>query len=85
MKKLFVVEGSVRSAHSNAYFYGFYKNKRVVLFDTLLEDNPLTKSENKESENNESQKNDATDEKSNEGLTEVGFLLSTIYLLNLKY
>lgn len=57
----------------------------MVLFDTLLEDNPLTKSENKESENNESQKNDATDEKSNEGLTEVGFLLSTIYLLNLKY
>lgn len=26
-----------RSAHSNAYFYGFWNNKRIVLFDTLLE------------------------------------------------
>jgi len=29
--------GSKRSSHSNAYFYGFFKNKRIVLFDTLLE------------------------------------------------
>lgn len=36
--KLYVVEGSKRSAHSNAYFYGFFKNKRIVLFDTLLKD-----------------------------------------------
>lgn len=38
LKKLYVVEGSKRSSHSNAYFFGFYKNKRIVLFDTLLED-----------------------------------------------
>lgn len=38
LKKLYVVEGSKRSAHSNAYFFGFYKNKRIVLFDTLIED-----------------------------------------------
>jgi STE24 endopeptidase len=31
------MDASARSAHSNAYFYGFFKNKRVVLFDTLLE------------------------------------------------
>ena len=31
------ISGSKRSSHSNAYFYGFYKNKRIVLFDTLLE------------------------------------------------
>lgn len=37
LKKLYVVDGSKRSAHSNAYFYGFYKNKRIVLFDTLIE------------------------------------------------
>lgn len=37
LKKLYVVEGSKRSAHSNAYFYGFWKNKRIVLFDTLIE------------------------------------------------
>ncbi|XP_063226275.1 CAAX prenyl protease 1 homolog isoform X2 [Bacillus rossius redtenbacheri] len=36
--KLYVVEGSKRSTHSNAYFYGFFKNKRIVLFDTLLKD-----------------------------------------------
>lgn len=37
LKKLYVVEGSKRSSHSNAYFYGFYKNKRIVLFDTLIQ------------------------------------------------
>jgi STE24 endopeptidase len=37
LRKLYVVEGSKRSSHSNAYFYGFHKNKRIVLFDTLLE------------------------------------------------
>ncbi|CAM9665580.1 unnamed protein product [Ascophyllum nodosum] len=36
LTKLFVVDGSKRSAHSNAYFYGFFKNKRIVLFDTLI-------------------------------------------------
>ncbi|XP_075910599.1 CAAX prenyl protease 1 homolog [Petromyzon marinus] len=36
LTKIYVVEGSKRSSHSNAYFYGFYKNKRIVLFDTLL-------------------------------------------------
>lgn len=34
----FDLAGSKRSSHSNAYFYGFFKNKRIVLFDTLLED-----------------------------------------------
>ena len=38
LKKLFVVDGSKRSSHSNAYFYGFWNNKRIVLFDTLLDD-----------------------------------------------
>lgn len=36
LTQLFVVDGSRRSAHSNAYFYGFFKNKRIVLFDTLI-------------------------------------------------
>ena len=34
---LFVMDGSSRSSHGNAYFTGFGKNKRVVFFDTLLE------------------------------------------------
>ncbi|XP_023328408.1 CAAX prenyl protease 1 homolog isoform X2 [Eurytemora carolleeae] len=51
--KLYVVEGSKRSSHSNAYFYGFYKFKRIVLFDTLLElqeRNKLRTEETKEQE-----------------------------------
>lgn len=36
LQKLFIVEGSMRSTHSNAYMYGFYKYKRIVLFDTLI-------------------------------------------------
>lgn len=34
---LFVMDGSRRSAHGNAYFTGLGRNKRIVLFDTLLE------------------------------------------------
>jgi len=34
---LFVMDGSSRSSHGNAYFTGFGASKRVVFFDTLLE------------------------------------------------
>ncbi len=34
---LFVMDGSKRSTHGNAYFAGFGKTKRIVFFDTLLE------------------------------------------------
>ena len=33
---VFVIDGSRRSSHGNAYFAGFGKNKRIVFFDTLL-------------------------------------------------
>jgi len=36
-KGLFVMDGSKRSAHANAYFTGFGPAKRVVFFDTLLQ------------------------------------------------
>ncbi len=35
-KGLFVMDGSKRSAHANAYFTGFGASKRVVFYDTLL-------------------------------------------------
>jgi STE24 endopeptidase len=35
-KGLFVMDGSKRSSHGNAYFTGFGKSKRIVFFDTLL-------------------------------------------------
>jgi len=34
---LYVMGGSKRSAHGNAYFTGFGRTKRIVFFDTLLE------------------------------------------------
>jgi len=36
-KGFFVMDGSKRSAHSNAFFTGFGSSKRVVFFDTLLQ------------------------------------------------
>ena len=34
---IFIVDGSRRSGHGNAYFTGLGKNKRIVFFDTLIE------------------------------------------------
>ncbi len=34
---IFIMDGSRRSAHGNAYFTGFGKTKRIVFFDTLLD------------------------------------------------
>ena len=34
---VFVMDGSKRSSHGNAYFTGIGKNKRIVFFDTLLD------------------------------------------------
>ena len=36
-KGLFVMDGSKRSGHGNAYFTGFGRSKRIVFFDTLIE------------------------------------------------
>ncbi|MBN2616866.1 MAG: M48 family metallopeptidase [Spirochaetales bacterium] len=37
IKGIFIMDGSKRSNHSNAYFTGFGKSKRVVLYDTLVD------------------------------------------------
>ncbi len=37
LQGLFVIDGSKRSSKSNAFFTGFGKNKRVALYDTLIE------------------------------------------------
>lgn len=34
---IYIMDGSRRSAHGNAYFTGLGRNKRIVFFDTLLE------------------------------------------------
>ncbi len=38
LQKIFVIDGSKRSTKANAYFSGFGKQKRVTLYDTLIED-----------------------------------------------
>ena len=38
LKNIFVIDGSKRSTKANAYFSGFGKEKRVALYDTLIED-----------------------------------------------
>ena len=37
VKSVFVMDGSKRSTKSNAFFTGFGRNKRIALFDTLIE------------------------------------------------
>ncbi len=38
LSKLYVIDGSKRSSHSNAYFYGLpWTRKQIVIFDTLIE------------------------------------------------
>lgn len=37
VSKVFVIDGSKRSTKANAYFSGFGRNRRVVLFDTLID------------------------------------------------
>lgn len=34
LKEIYVMDGSKRSSHSNAYFFGLFGSKRIVLFDT---------------------------------------------------
>jgi len=62
--KLYVVEGSKRSSHSNAYFYGFFKFKRIVLFDTLLEEEERKKLKTEEASECGDESSDAKEEDS---------------------
>jgi len=57
-----LILGSKRSAHSNAYFYGFFNSKRIVLYDTLLKDNKNSKINKVIEEENKN----TTDEKTEE-------------------
>lgn len=37
LTKLYVIDGSKRSSHSNAYFYGLPWSKQIVIYDTLIQ------------------------------------------------
>jgi len=41
LSNIFVMDGSKRSSKSNAFFTGFGKNKRIVLFDTLIKEQSI--------------------------------------------
>lgn len=42
LKHLYVIDGSKRSAHSNAYFYGLPWSKQIVIYDTLIEKSEIS-------------------------------------------
>ncbi|XP_068698816.1 CAAX prenyl protease 1 homolog isoform X2 [Montipora foliosa] len=72
LTKIYIVDGSKRSSHSNAYFYGFFKNKRIVLFDTLLAENPVKEDTdiNEEGGTKESNKENEEDNEKEKGIEE---------------
>ncbi|VDK39281.1 unnamed protein product [Taenia asiatica] len=74
LKKLYVVEGSKRSSHSNAYFYGFGKNKRIVLFDTLIKGFKMPGVEAESSANAD----ESSDETQNRGCGDDEEILATL-------
>lgn len=41
LTQIFVMDGSKRSTKSNAFFTGFGRNKRIVLFDTLIKEQSI--------------------------------------------
>lgn len=71
LTKLYVVDGSTRSNHSNAYFYGFFNNKRIVLFDTLMESYVPIKKEEEEEKEVSTEEKDGEGEKENEAPAEA--------------
>jgi STE24 endopeptidase len=40
LRNIFVIDGSKRSTKANAYFTGLGRKKRIVLYDTLIQDHP---------------------------------------------
>ena len=63
---------NLRSAHSNAYFYGFWKNKRIVLFDTLLEEGIMPAKTETAADSDENNESVETEEKSQPSLDDAG-------------
>ena len=41
LSNIFIIDGSKRSSKANAYFSGFGKNKKIVLYDTLVKNHSV--------------------------------------------
>lgn len=66
LSNIFVVEGSKRSSHSNAYQSGLFNKKRIVIYDTLIENYYEKKTaENQSTESKKDESTDLEDEQTN--------------------
>ena len=74
-----MVDGSTRSNHSNAYFYGFFNNKRIVLFDTLMESYVPIKKEEEEKEVSTEEKDGGEEEKLTNYYLRYGIIANEIF------
>ena len=73
-----MVEGSKRSSHSNAYFYGFFKFKRIVLFDTLLEESEREKLKTEEDKEKERLQKEKDEQEGNATMLNIWMKLPCI-------
>lgn len=69
LARLFVVHGSKRSSHSNAYLFGMFNKKTVVLYDTLIDKSVIDLSGLFEKKDEQQTKEDKVEEKEVEGGT----------------
>ena len=53
LTRIYEVDGSRRSSHSNAFLYGFFWDKRIVLYDTLFKKPEKSSAESEEEESSE--------------------------------
>ena len=78
LKRIYIVNGSKRSSHSNAYLYGMFNNKTIVLFDTLIDKSVLDLSDifdkKEKSKEVETEKEDGEKKKLEEGCNEQEIL-----------
>ncbi|XP_022705546.1 CAAX prenyl protease 1 homolog [Varroa jacobsoni] len=67
LKQLYIVEQSKRSAHSNAYLYGMFSSKKIVLFDTLLKGSSEATNLNENTANDNATETEGVDEPDDHG------------------
>ena len=71
LARIFVVNGSKRSSHSNAFLYGLFNKKTVVLYDTLIDKSIMDLSGLFEKKGEQPTNGDKTEEKEGETQDEI--------------
>jgi len=72
LKRIYIVNGSKRSSHSNAYLYGMFNNKTIVLFDTLIDKSVLDISDLFDKKNEKEKETEETDKQTKNKKEEEG-------------